>query len=258
MNITFLGTAGGIIAANRSCPSILVEKSLLLDCGEGTTQKLMQVNSISSIKTICLSHLHGDHFMGISSLLWYFMITNRREELTLIGPSPVKQTIAKILELTNIPEALKSLPFKLHFIELTKTDGIVEVENEFKIKYAEMVHPVKTFAYRIEKNSESICYSGDTSPNQNLISLAGNCDIFICESTFSDDQIQLAHQYGHCTPSDVARIAKDADCNKLILVHMSPYFEENIKNSIDSMKKIYNKEILIADDLMTLNTYKIE
>ncbi|MFX1324113.1 MAG: MBL fold metallo-hydrolase [Promethearchaeota archaeon] len=258
MNITFLGTAGGIIAANRSCPSILIGKNILLDCGEGTTQKLIQVNSIDSIKTICLSHLHGDHFMGISSLLWYFMITGRREELTLIGPSPLKGTITKILELTNIPEALKSLPFKLRFIELTKSDGVVEVDNEFKINYAEMVHPVKTFAYRIEINGEIICYSGDTSPNQNLINLADNCDLFICESTFSDDQTQLANQYGHCTPSDAARIAKDAECKKLVLVHISPYFEEIIKNSIESIKKIYNKEILIAEDLMTLNTVKIE
>ena len=194
--------------------------------------------------------------MGISYLLWYFAVTNRKKDLTIIGPSPVKETIEKIFEFIqhplNIVGGIKSLPFILHFKELTSENEVLDVQDKYKIRYAEMVHPISAFAYRIEKGMESVCYSGDTRPNQQLIELADKCDIFICESTFSDDQIQRASQTGHCTPSDAARMSREANCQKLVLVHISQHFEEAISKSINDIKKIFDKEIMLADDLMTL------
>lgn len=62
MKITFLGTAGSIMTENKSFPSILINNDLLLDCGEACTQKLLKLKFINTIDTICISHLHGDHF----------------------------------------------------------------------------------------------------------------------------------------------------------------------------------------------------
>ncbi len=253
MKITFLGTAGSILTAKKSFPSILIDETLLLDCGEGTTQKLIKINSVDTIKTICLTHLHGDHFMGIFSLLWHYWLTNRKSDLTILGPSHLKETIEKIFALTNAPGGLKVLQFKIHFIELTSNDEVQEIQGEYKLKYAMMEHPIPAFAYRVEKNGEIVCYSGDTKPNQELINLANKSDIFICESTIPDNQAKFADKYGHCTPSDAARMARDADCEKLVLVHISPFFAEEIGRSINNIKKIFNKEILTAEDLMTLD-----
>jgi len=47
-------------------------------------------------------------------------------------------------------------------------------------------------------------------------------------------------------------MARDADCEKLVLVHISPFFAEEIGRSINNIKIIFNKEILTAEDLMTL------
>ncbi len=259
MKITFLGTSGGILTATRSYPSILIDRTLLLDCGDGTTQRLMQLNALSSVNTICLSHLHGDHFMGITSLLWYYLCINRTVDLTIIGPSPIKESVAKLLELQNLPpDILLKLPFKLQFKELTKCNDVLEVNDVYKIKYAEMNHTVPSFAYRIEKNGVYVCYSGDTKPIQNLIELADKSNIFICESTFSDDQSEIAHQYGHCTPIDAAKMARDAGCEKLVLTHISPPFAKIVNQSIESLKDIFDKEILIAEDLMILETVRID
>ncbi|MFX1529662.1 MAG: MBL fold metallo-hydrolase [Promethearchaeota archaeon] len=257
MEITFLGTSGGILTAARSYPSILIDRTLLLDCGDGTTQRLMQLNALSSVNTICLSHLHGDHFMGITSLLWYYMFINRKVHLTIIGPSPIKEAVVKLLELQSIPpDFLVKLPFKLQFKELTASDDVFEVQGGYKIKYAEMDHTAPAFAYRIEKNGESVCYSGDSRPTQNLIELAEKSNIFICEATFSDDQKEIAYQYGHCTPIDAAKMARDAGCEKLVLTHISPPFAKTVNQSIDRLKDTFDKEILIAEDLMTLKTVR--
>lgn len=253
MKITFLGTTGSIMTANKSFPSILINNDLLLDCGEGATQKLIQVKSIDTINTICLTHLHGDHFTGIFSLLWYYWLSNRTDDLTIIGPSQTKATIEKIFALTNaLEEGIRALRFKVYFNELADTDEIQEIEGDYRIKCAKMEHPITSFAYRVGKKDKSLCYSGDTKYNQKLIKLADKSNILVCESTFPDKYTKLADEYGHCTPSDAAKMARDANCEKLILVHILPYFAKNITKSKENIKKIFDKEILIADDLLTL------
>jgi ribonuclease BN (tRNA processing enzyme) len=251
MKITFLGTTGGIFTKNRGYPSILIDDSLLLDCGDGTAQRLMEVNSLRSIRTICLSHLHGDHSMGIMSLLWYYVFTNRKEKLTIIAPSPVKEFIARILD-NFLPTELVQFPFELHLLELNGGSKVLEVEGGYRLKYAEMDHTIKAFGYRVEKDRGLLCYSGDTRFQQTLVDLAKGCDVLICESTFPDDKAENAYQTGHCTPSEAARMARDAGCGKLVLVHFSPLFPRPVGQLLEGIKPIFEREILIGEDLLTL------
>jgi ribonuclease Z len=250
MKVTFLDT----VAFNHS---ILIDDFLLLDCGEGTAQKLFQINGINSIKSICFSHLHVDHLMGIFSLLTFYAIRGRKEDLTIYGPSGTKETIEQILVLLyksvnpNFQGTLNSFPFKIHFPVLIRSSEIQEIQDNYKIKYIQMEHrKVPAFAYRMERDGKSICYSGDTRPNPRLIKLARKCNIFICESTFPDRHTKRAEETGHCTTSDTAKMARDADCEKLVVVHIDPRYKEEI--NIFEMQKIFNKEILIAQKFMTL------
>ncbi len=252
MKITFLGTTGAIITAKRSYPSILINNDLLLDCGEGTTQKLLQVNSINTVKLICLTHLHYDHFNGIFSLLLNYYYNNRTDDLTIIGPPKTKATIEKILDLFNHEGGISEFNYKVYFNELADTNEIQEIEGDYRIKCAKMDHKITSFAYRVEKKEKSFCYSGDTTHTQKLVELADKCNILICESTFPDRNKELAIEYGHCTLSDAARMARDANCEKLVVVHIAPFFFKKIVRSKDKIKEIFNKEVIIADDLLTL------
>jgi len=251
MKITFLGTAGSLMTENRSFPSILIDNDLLLDCGEGCTQKLLQLKAIDTINTICISHLHGDHISGFFSLLWYYWLSNRTNDLIVIGPPQTLATTEKIFTLMNAP-GFEEFNFKLQFKELADTNEIQEFKGDYEIKGAKMDHAIISYAFRVEKNSKSVCYSGDTRPTKQLVKLADKCDVFICESTFPDIYAKFADEYGHSTPSDVAKMARDANCQKLVLVHLYPLFAKKVVKSKDDLKEIFNKEILIAEDLLTL------
>lgn len=252
MKITFLGTTGSLMTANKSFPSILINNDLLLDCGEGCTQKLLQLKSINTINTICITHLHGDHVSGLFSLLWYYWLSNRTDDLTIIGPAQTKAITEKIFTLLNAPGGIEVFNFKIYFNELADTNDIQEINGDYRIKCAKMDHVIISFAYRVESNDKSICYSGDTKPTQMLVELADKCNIFICESTFPDKYTKLADEYGHSTPSDAARMARDANCEKLVLVHIYPLFAKKVAKSKDTIKEIFNKEVLFADDLLVL------
>lgn len=253
MKITFVGTAGGaMLTESRSAPSILINNDLLLDCGEGCTQKLLQLKSLDTINTICITHLHMDHYWGLFPLLIHYLFSNRTADLTIIGPPQHKATFGKILALVVGWSDFGRFHFNINFKELTDRDGVQEIIGDYTLKCAKIDHTLISFAYRVEKNNQSVCYSGDTRPTQQLVKLAENCDVFICEATFPDKLVKLAEKHGHSTILDAVKMARDANCQQLVLTHLLPLFAKDMIESKDKLKEIFDKEIVFADDLLTL------
>jgi ribonuclease Z len=248
MKLTLLGTSGSIISKSRTYPSFLVDGHILFDCGEGTTQKLLKLSSIDSIDTVCLSHLHNDHFMGIFSLIWHYWISGNKKQLKIVGPVGTQHTLETIMKLSNTPESLGN--FNIEYIELEDINQIQEIRGENCLNAVKVEHGFPAFAYSIKKNGKKITYSGDTKLNQKLINLAHESDILICEATFPDKLRKFAHKHNHCTPSDSATIARDSDSRRLILVHISPMFESTIPEMKKQAETVFSKEVIIGEDLM--------
>jgi ribonuclease BN (tRNA processing enzyme) len=89
-------------------------------------------------------------------------------------------------------------------------------------------------------------YSGDTDYSENLISIARNADLLICESALPD-HLKVK---GHLTPSLVGEIASRANVKKLILTHFYPQC-----NTVDIRKQCrqtYAGPLALAEDLMRI------
>ncbi len=250
MRLILIGTSGSIISKSRSYPAFLINDDLLLDCGEGTTQKLQQLGVIDSIEIICLTHLHNDHFMGIISLIWYYWISGISKKLQIIGPPNTENTIKLILKLAHTPEKLGSL--RIQYTELEDSEKIQEINTNYTIRSIKVEHIFPAYAYRIKDSKSVITYTGDTKPNQKIINLAKGSDILICEATFPDKLQRFAHKHGHCTSSDAATIAKKSNSKKLILVHISPVFENQIPIMKQQAENIFKNDIIIGKDLIKL------
>ncbi|MGV1059436.1 ribonuclease Z [Clostridium perfringens] len=115
LNVTLLGTGGGMPMPNRFLSSVVMNfngRKILLDCGEGT-QVSMRVNGtgFKSIDIICISHIHGDHIYGLPGLLSTIGNSGRTEEMYIIGPKGIKEVIEGFLI------TLPYLPYKLNILE---------------------------------------------------------------------------------------------------------------------------------------------
>ena len=73
MNIRFLGTGFGAPYKNRHQQSILIEvgeNAYLFDAGAPVTDILsFSQYDMSRIKTVFISHLHGDHMNGLNDMI---------------------------------------------------------------------------------------------------------------------------------------------------------------------------------------------
>ncbi|HWV72470.1 MAG TPA: ribonuclease Z [Pseudosphingobacterium sp.] len=66
----------------------------LIDCGEGTQLQLQRYNfKANRIKYIFISHLHGDHYLGLVGLISSMHLNGRKEDLYIFGPPGLKEII---------------------------------------------------------------------------------------------------------------------------------------------------------------------
>src|SRR5271169_6859811 len=101
LKIVFLGTAGSAPTKFRSLSSVAIEHNgeiFLLDCGEGTQRQMMQYSvNISRIKAIFLSHVHGDHTIGIAGLVRSMALNKRTEPLQIFIPHGSEKPIQDLI-----------------------------------------------------------------------------------------------------------------------------------------------------------------
>jgi ribonuclease Z len=95
--VTILGSSSATPIYNRN-PSAQVlninERLYLIDCGEGTQQQMLRFDiRISRIDHIFISHLHGDHYLGLVGMLSSMHLNGRIKPLKLICPEPLREII---------------------------------------------------------------------------------------------------------------------------------------------------------------------
>lgn len=153
--VTILGANSAIPAYNRypSAQVLNVHQSLyLIDCGEGTQMRLTQFRvKRSKINHIFISHLHGDHFLGLPGLLNTYNLNGRKDPLHVYGPPGLQDVIETIFEYGR-----SYANYDLIFKELQPNQlQHIADDNEVKVYAFPLYHGVPTIGYLFrEKNQK--------------------------------------------------------------------------------------------------------
>lgn len=98
--LLILGSSAATPTAKRNPTSQLLniaERFFLIDCGEGTQMQLRRYKArFQSVNHIFISHLHGDHFLGLPGFIASMHLLGRQNELTIYGPKELEELIAII------------------------------------------------------------------------------------------------------------------------------------------------------------------
>ena len=150
VNLCLLGCGGSVPQPERNLTSLLLNiigSKVLIDCGEGTQVSMKKLGwGFKDIDTICLTHYHLDHILGLPGLLHTIANSDRREDINIIGPTG----LSKVMDSFKI--FLNYLPFRLNLIESSGTkDSIFETEG-FSISTLSLDHSVNCIGYSIYVN----------------------------------------------------------------------------------------------------------
>ena len=151
MKLVFLGTSAAQPTERRGLSCICLERDgeiLMFDAGESAQISYMKSGLGWNKKMkIFVTHLHGDHCVGILGLLQTMSMQNRTETLEIYGPSGIEEFISANIKVLNF-----GLSFPV-LINIINEEKIIDNE-KFTIHTCKANHSITAFSYLIEEKDK--------------------------------------------------------------------------------------------------------
>ncbi|EMR04298.1 ribonuclease Z [Cesiribacter andamanensis] len=153
--VKILGSNSATPAHNRNQTSQLLiadNEYYLIDCGEGTQLQLIRYRiRFHRINHIFISHLHGDHYLGLMGLLLTMNLQGRQEDLHVYGPAGLDEILSLQMKYSGT-----ILQYKLHFTAVEQSaPGLLFESKLLTVESLPLVHriPCTGFLFREKPKS---------------------------------------------------------------------------------------------------------
>lgn len=149
IDLTLLGCGGNVPMPNRFLSSLFINykgSKILIDCGEGTQIAMKKYNcGFKNIDLILITHLHGDHIIGLIGLLQTMGNSGKTDDLTIVGP------IGIIDAMKAIKVLVEYLPYKVNIIENPKQTFSLEhdILKDIDISTINLDHSTECIGYSL-------------------------------------------------------------------------------------------------------------
>jgi ribonuclease Z len=289
LELTFLGTAAAVPSRDRMMSCVAVKQGpsvVLFDCAEGTQRQLMLSHmSFMKVDAVFVTHLHGDHILGLPGLLQTMGMTGRDRPLLLCGPKGFLRSIGMLMEACE-----GELEYDLDIREVSPGD-VIEL-NSASVSVFATEHGVPSVGYlyrekdrpgRLDRDRAialgltpgpefsrlvagetvkgvrpeevigpvrkgmSIAYTGDTVPLDSISEACRGADVLIHEATYCAEEAELAEKNLHSTCVQAADAARKAGVRCLILTHISNRY--NSDETMVSQSRAVFPETYVARDM---------
>jgi len=151
MKLVFLGTSAAQPTQKRGLSCMCLEREgeiIMFDAGESAQISYTKAGLGWNKKMkLFVTHLHGDHCVGILGLLQTMSMQNRTESLEIFGPKGIDEFLAANIKILNF-----SLPFSI--LITIVSEGIMYENNKFLIHAAKANHSITAFSYLFEEKDK--------------------------------------------------------------------------------------------------------
>jgi len=145
-------------------------KHFLIDCGEGTQERLNQFNvSVLRINHIFISHLHGDHYLGLMGMLFTMHLLKRTADLHIYGQRGLEEII-----LTQLRYSESVLNYDIHFRELDpeRSEKIME-DRTLEVTTIPLSHRIPCSGFIFREKTKQIRLNKEKLPTDISLTAIG-------------------------------------------------------------------------------------
>lgn len=253
---------------------------VMFDCGPAATHKLVKSGLFPTrIDNLFFTHHHFDHDADYPCFLlcrWdqstgeEGLLRVRGPNLTasitegLIGEDGVfahdwKARVGSEISKQVFVNRGGTLPRPAPVVDARDigVDAVVEgVDWNVRSAHAVHVQPfLDSLAYRIETEGGSVVITGDTEPCESVVDLARGATVLMSMCWDHQDEMdECGEGAGQTGTMAAARMARDADVDKLVLVHRGPGLEGSAseQRALADVSAIFDGEVVFADELDVL------
>lgn len=289
LGLTFLGTAASVPSRDRTMSCIAVKQGkavTLFDCAEGSQRQLMISRlSFMKVNSIFITHLHGDHVLGLPGLLQTMGMSGRTAPLDVCGPVGIRDALDSMMRACdgtleyecNVHELSDGDTFRLESATVTAfatehgvpSLGYLYAEDDgpgrfdraravelgirpgpdfTRLQNGEIVRGVEpSMVIGPPRRGMRIVYTGDTLPGGRIIEMARDADVLIHESTYVPADAKLAKEHMHSTCMDAAETASECNVRFLFLTHISNRYDD--ASVLEQMARTVFENTIAAMDM---------
>lgn len=164
-SVKILGSASAFASNGRSQSSQVLTHNnshFLIDCGENTQNLLRNYKiNFNKIKAIFISHLHGDHYLGLFGLLSTMSLLGRKKPLHIIGPIGLKEIISIQLKYSG---TFIAYPLTLDEITDEKPLHVFETK-EVTVQSIPLIHRVPTTGFIFKEKEKERKLNTEVAPS---------------------------------------------------------------------------------------------
>lgn len=279
------GTPNPVPERNGPCTAIVVgERAYLVDMGIGCVRQAeigrrMGIHQLDAknLDIAFVTHMHSDHTLGFSDLIFTPWVLERKNPLRVFGP----KGITKMAEYLHLAYEMDIEARRYGYeqanmdgctVEATEiSEGVVYEDELVRVEAFLVNHPpFEAYGYKFITPDKTIVISGDTTNNDNLIKHAKGCDILIHEVYSSQGIKQRSpkwanyHKNVHTSSLELGELAKEVNPKKLVLYHQlffrvkdeNGFLISEVDRELEMVREIsenYKGEIISAKDMMVIS-----
>ncbi len=143
---TVLGSSAATPTSIRHTSAQLIKhqhRYFLADCGEGCQMQLRRLKlPLMKINHIFISHLHGDHYLGLPGLLFTLHLLGRDKLLNLYSPPGLREIIELQYQLSGLQPS-----FEILYHELKEGGALIYEDPVLTIHTLAMEHRLTAFGF---------------------------------------------------------------------------------------------------------------
>ncbi|MCM1966075.1 ribonuclease Z [Streptomyces sp. G1] len=285
-----LGTASQVPTRHRNHNGYLLRwdgEGILFDPGEGTQRQMLRAGvAAHDINRICVTHFHGDHSLGLAGVIQRINLDRVPHPVTAHYPASGQKFFDRLRYATAYRETVQlaeepvaedgilargdaytldavrlSHPVESFGYRVTEPDGR-RIRPELLARHGITGPDVGRIqregslgGVTLEEVSEAragqrFAFVMDTRLCEGVETLAAGADMLVIESTFLDEDVQLATDHGHLTAGQAARVARDGGVRHLVLTHFSQRYTDPAEFERQARAAGFEGELTIAADLV--------
>ncbi len=242
MRLLLLGTSGYHPSDLRQTACMMLpESGVILDAGTA----MYRVGRHLQTKTldIFLTHAHLDHVVGLTYMLGV-LYEKQMERVSVHGDA---EKLAAVQEhvFSEFVFPVRP-PFQWQALQQR-----VPVPGDGFVSHFPLDHPGGSLGYRIDWPGRTLAYITDTTADlkAGYVEYVRGVDVLLHECNFSDGWEEKAKLTGHSCVTTVAKLARKAEVNRLILIHINPHTGEDDPVGLDVARSIFPATDLGRDQM---------
>ncbi len=163
-SVCILGSSAAMPAHGRNHTAQIIthQQSLyLMDCGEGAQLSILKMGfKLKNLKAIFISHLHGDHYLGLPGLLTTLSMMSRKKPLPIYGPPELGDFLSLVSRLSG---GIANYKIDFHPVDVHRHQEIYSDKN-LRVSSLPLKHRVPCSGYIFKEAEQDASIIGENLP----------------------------------------------------------------------------------------------